>query len=112
MDADQVAVGIDRLTARDVLDGIRDQLKEPAADEVHLLLKISRELADLDDKHLSPADATIWKARAETRRERSSAALGLQTGFKRGLLFGFLAGFALTGLFAAMLAMHWLVVTQ
>ncbi|HEY0329189.1 MAG TPA: hypothetical protein VGC77_08810 [Rhodopseudomonas sp.] len=107
---DQAAV--DRLTAKDVLDGLRADLAAPAADELQLLLKISRDLADLDDKRLVADDAIAWTARGDTRREKSRAALGLQAGFKRGLVVGFLAGFVLTALFAALLAMHWLVVMQ
>jgi tetrahydromethanopterin S-methyltransferase subunit B len=104
--------GVDRLTARDILDGIRDQLKEPADDELPLLLKISRELTDLDTRRLTPDTATAWTARPQTGRERLAAVLGRQTGFKTGLLIGFLTGFVLAGLFAALLAMHWLVVMQ
>jgi hypothetical protein len=77
-----------------------------------VLLKVFRDLADLNEGSLSPELATAWKARPETRREYIRALLATQTGFRRGLLFGFLAGFALTGIFGALLAMHWLVVMQ
>jgi predicted lipid-binding transport protein (Tim44 family) len=112
MGTDQGSAGIDRLTARDVLDGIRDQLKEPAADELPLLLKISREVTDLDTRRLTPDTAAAWTARPETGREKLAAVLGRQTGFKTGLLVGFLTGFVLAGLFAGLLAMHWLVVLE
>jgi predicted lipid-binding transport protein (Tim44 family) len=112
MDADHAPEGIERPTARDILDGIRDQLREPAADEMPLLLKISRELAELEDYQLAPADAAAWKARPETRRERLAAILGRQGAFKSGLAIGFLTGLALGGLFMGLLAMHWVVVTQ
>jgi hypothetical protein len=112
MNADQTTSGIDRLTARDVLDGVRDQLREPADDETQLLLKISKQLTDLDTRRLTPDIAAAWTARPETGREKLAAMLGRQTGFKTGLLIGFLTGFAMAGLFAALLAMHWLVVLE
>ncbi len=43
----------DRLTAGDVLDGLRAQLSAPAADELALLLKISRDLEGLDTRRLA-----------------------------------------------------------
>jgi hypothetical protein len=112
MNADQSSTGFDRLTARDVLDGVRAQLAEPAADELPLLLKISKELTDLDTRRLTPDTAAAWIARPETGREKLAVMLGRQSGFKTGLLIGFLTGFVLAGLFAALLAMHWLVVLE
>ncbi|KIZ34007.1 MULTISPECIES: hypothetical protein [Rhodopseudomonas] len=112
MDADQGAAGVGHLTAGEVLDGIREQLQQPGTDDLQLLLKISQELADLDDRRLSPEAASAWNQRAETKREKARASLGLQTGVKRGLLIGFITGFVLCALFAAALAMHWLVVMQ
>jgi tetrahydromethanopterin S-methyltransferase subunit B len=112
MDADEAPAATSGLTARDVLDGIREQLKEPAADEMQQLLKVSKELTDLDTRRLTPDTATAWTARPETGREKLAAVLGRQTGFKTGLLIGFLTGFVLAGLFAALLAMHWLVVLE
>jgi hypothetical protein len=102
----------DGLTATAVLDRLRDQLREPAADDMGLLLKINRDLAALDAQRWSPADAAAWQGRPETHREHSRASLGRQSGFKLGLAIGFAAGFLLSALFAGMLAMHWLVVAE
>ncbi|ABD86330.1 hypothetical protein RPC_0759 [Rhodopseudomonas palustris BisB18] len=102
----------DGLTATAVLDRIRAELNEPAADDMQLLLKIAKDLATLDGQRWSPADAAAWTARPESYRELRLAALARQRGFKLGLLSGFLAGFVLTALFAALLAMHWLVVVE
>ena len=100
------------LTATAVLDRLRTELNEPAADDMKLLLKISRDLGALDGQRWSPADADAWEDRPETAREHSRASLGRQTGFKFGLMVGFPVGFVLCALFAAMLAMHWLVVAE
>lgn len=110
IDPDQAPA--DGLTATAVLDRIRTELNAPAADDMQLLLKIARDLAALDGQRWSPADAAAWTARPETYRELTLTALARQRGFKLGLLSGFLAGFVLTALFAALLAMHWLVVMQ
>jgi hypothetical protein len=112
MDVDQASAATSGLTARDVLDGIREQLREPAADELPLLLKISKELTDIDTRRLTPDTAAAWTARPETGREKLATMLGRQSGFKTGLLIGFLTGFVLAGLFGALLAMHWLVVLE
>ncbi|MGP9812638.1 hypothetical protein ACTZWT_14095 [Rhodopseudomonas sp. NSM] len=102
----------ERSTAKTVLDGLRADLAAPAADDLQTLLKIAGDLDVLDHRHLSVEEAAAWQARPETRREYIRAMHGRQSGFKLGLLVGFVAGFALTGLFGAMLAMHWLVVAQ
>jgi hypothetical protein len=102
----------DGLTAKAVLDDLRDQLKEPADDDMALLLKISGEIGELDGRHWSAADAAAWKARGESNRERIRAMRGRQSGFKAGLIVGFLAGFVLASLFGAMLALHWMAAQQ
>ncbi|TAH65628.1 MAG: hypothetical protein EWM45_14240 [Rhodopseudomonas palustris] len=110
--AENVTAAADGLTAKAVLDDLRDQLKEPADDDMALLLKISGEIGELDGRHWSSSDAAAWKARGETSRERIRAMHGRQSGFKAGLIVGFLAGFVLAGLFGAMLALHWMVAQQ
>ena len=98
---DQAAAASDGLTATAVLDRLRDELKEPAADDMKLLLKINTDLAALDAQRWSPADAAKWQGRPETAREYIRASLSRQTGFKLGLAIGFGGGFLLSALFAA-----------
>jgi hypothetical protein len=112
MDVDHEPGAIDRSTAKTVLDRLRAELSAPATDELQTLLKIAADLDALDHRHLSLDEAAAWQARPETRRERTRAMLARQSGFKLGLLFGFAAGFALTALVGAMLAMHYVVVNQ
>jgi hypothetical protein len=102
----------DGVTATAVLNRLRAALKEPAADDMALLLKISQDLGELDGQRWSPTAADAWQGRPETAREYIRASLARQTGFKLGLAIGFGAGFLLSALFAGMLAMHWLVVAE
>jgi hypothetical protein len=109
---DHTPAPADGLTATAVLDRLRNELKEPAADDMKLLLKINTDLAALDAQRWSPTAAVAWQGRPETAREYIRASLARQTGFKLGLAIGFAAGFLLSALFAGMLAMHWLVVAE
>jgi hypothetical protein len=109
---DPTAAAADGLTATAVLDRLRNELNEPAADDMKLLLKINTDLAALDAQRWSPTAAAAWQGRPETAREYIRASLARQTGFKLGLAIGFAAGFLLSALFAGMLAMHWLVVAE
>jgi hypothetical protein len=102
----------ERSTAKTVLDGLRADLAAPATDDLQTLLKIAGDLDVLDHRHLSLDEAAAWQARPETRREYIRASLARQSGFRLGLLIGFAAGFVLTALFGALLAMHYVVVSH
>jgi hypothetical protein len=109
---DHTPAAPDGLTATTVLDRLRDQLREPAADDMQLLLKINSDLSQLDAQRWSPTAADAWTGRPETAREYIRASLGRQKGFKLGLAIGFAAGFLLSALFAGMVALHWMVANQ
>ncbi|MBI5130372.1 MAG: hypothetical protein HZA66_13095 [Rhodopseudomonas palustris] len=112
MTSDLDAAAPDSPSAKSVLDRLRADLAAPAADDLQTLLKIGGDLDALDHRHLGVDEAAAWQARPETRREYIRAMLARQSGFRLGLLVGFGAGFVLTGLFGAMLAMHYVVVHQ
>jgi hypothetical protein len=106
------ASATERTGASEILDELRAELAQPAADDVQRLLKLSADLGNLNESRLSVDEAALWRNRPDTHRERLRAILGRQGGFKAGLLIGFAAGAALAGLFGAMLAMHYVVAHQ
>jgi len=112
MDADHDPAATGRGGAGDIVDGLRAELNAPAEDDLQRLLALSSAVENLDESRLDAEQAAIWRARPESRRERMRAILARQGGFKLGLIIGFFAGFALTGLFGAMLALHYVVANQ
>jgi hypothetical protein len=112
MDAETDPAAIEQSGAKQVLESLRAELAEPGEDDLQRLLKLSNDVENLNESRLTVEEAAIWRTRAESRRELMRGILARQSGFKFGLLVGFFAGFALTGLFGAMLALHYVVAHQ
>src|ERR1700688_1186456 len=82
-------------TAGDVLNGLREQLRERTHDDMTLLLKIFKDLKTLDTNKMSPHDAAHWMIQEETKQEKRITELATQAGFNRGLVAGLFGGIIL-----------------
>jgi hypothetical protein len=82
-------------TAGEVLDSIREQLKEESLDDMTLLLKIFKDLKTLDTNKLSPREASRWMIQKETKQEKRIIELATQVGFNSGFAAGLFGGFIL-----------------
>jgi len=91
------------ISAGEVLDNIREQIKEKPQDDMTLLLKIFKDLKSLDTNKMSPRDASRWMIQEEMKQEKRIAELATKMGFNRGLKSGFFIGFILCAFIAALI---------
>ena len=90
-------------SAREVLDRIREQIKEKSQDDMTLLLRIFKDLKSLDTNNMSPRDASRWMVQEETKQEKRIIELATQMGFNRGIKSGFFIGFILCAFIATLI---------
>ena len=90
-------------SAGEVLDRIREQIKEKPQDEMTLLLKIFKDLKNLDANNMSPREASLWMVHEETKQEKRITELATQIGFNRGIKSGFFIGFILCAFLATLI---------
>ena len=90
-------------SAGEVLDRIREQIKEKPQDDMTLLLQIFKDMKSLDTKNMSPRDASRWMIQEETKQEKRITELADQMGFNRGIKSGFFIGFILCAFIAVLI---------
>ena len=90
-------------SAGEVLDRIREQIKEKPQDDMTLLLKIFKDLKNLDTNSMSPRDASRWVIQEETKQEKRITELATQMGFNRGMKSDFFIGCILCAFMAALI---------